>query len=108
MTLFLLMKPSNALDRHVVRFRCARSENDVFWVRTNEIGNVLFVKKQKNRYAQIWCHEDIIDAPFWPPQQLFQPPSRRRESDCVGFRIGPLSKGASRQALGGPRVSLPE
>lgn len=49
MTLFLLVKPSNAFDRHVVGFRRARSENDVFGVGTDEIGNILF----KSRYAEI-------------------------------------------------------
>ena len=49
MTLFLLVEPGNAFDRHVVGFGCARSENNIFGVGTNEIGNILF---NKNRCAE--------------------------------------------------------
>jgi len=49
MTLFLLVKPSDTLDRHIVGFCRARSEDNIFGVGTNQIGNVLF----KDRYAEI-------------------------------------------------------
>ena len=46
MTLFLLVKSSDALDRHVVGFCCTRSENNVFRVGTNKIGDVLSVDER--------------------------------------------------------------
>jgi len=46
MTLFLLVEPCNTLDRHVVGFGCARSENDIFGVGADEIADVLFKKKR--------------------------------------------------------------
>ena len=52
--------------------------------------------------------QDGFDMPSWPAQQLCQPPNRKHGSDCAGFRIGPSSKAASRRALGGLQVSLPE
>ena len=60
MTLFLLVKPSNTLDRHVVGFGCARSENDIFGVSTNKIGDVLF----ENKYVGISrCGYDGFNVP---------------------------------------------
>lgn len=105
MSPFLLVKPSNALDRHIIGFGCSRSENDVFGVGTYEIGDVLF----KNEPVKSSRREDGgLNIPSWLPQQLCRLPNRRRESDCGGFRIGPSSTEASRRVLGGLQVLLPK
>jgi hypothetical protein len=44
---FLLMEPSNTLDRHIIGFCRARSENDVFGVSANEIGNALLTENRR-------------------------------------------------------------
>lgn len=50
-TLFFFMKPSNPFDRHIIRLRGARGENDILCVCTDEICNMLrekIIKKGVN------------------------------------------------------------
>lgn len=62
MAFFLLVEPSNTLDRHIVGFCCARSENDVFGVGTNEIGKALFVENRRVGIPRRM--EYVLDRPF--------------------------------------------
>lgn len=39
--LLVLVETRDALDTHVVGFRCARSEDDLLWISTNQLGHFL-------------------------------------------------------------------
>jgi hypothetical protein len=41
MSLFVLVKACQPFDGHVIRFCCSGRKNDVLWISTNQVGNVL-------------------------------------------------------------------
>src|SRR3982074_735457 len=41
MSLLVFMKAGHPFDSHVIRFRSPRRKDDVLWISTNQVGNVL-------------------------------------------------------------------
>ena len=41
MSLLVFMKASYPFDSHIIRFCCPGGKNDVLWIGTNQVGNVL-------------------------------------------------------------------
>jgi hypothetical protein len=84
------MKACYPFDSHIIRFCCPGGKNDVLWIGTNQVGNVLKTVHENRR-----CREqaDISEPSSHPP--LPSPlPSHMRVFDCADFHTDPSSRGA--------------
>jgi hypothetical protein len=88
MPLLVFMKACHPFNSHVIRFCGPGCKNDVLWIGTNQVGNVL---EQSMRLCkgQAGGGEPSLHPPL--PYPL---PSHMRVFDYVGSHTDPSSRGA--------------
>jgi hypothetical protein len=89
MPFLVLVKTSDTLDRRVVTFGRSGREYYVFWVRANQICDILrtFLSTESSKLFSWYM-------PFEHLQQLSRTPNHRHEYGCAGFQTDPSGKGA--------------
>ncbi len=102
MPFLVLVKSSDTLDRRVVAFGCSGREYYVFWVRANQICDILrtFLSTKCSKLFSWYM-------PFEHLQQLSRTPNRKHEYGCAGFQIDPSGKEAWHRELGDQPELLP-
>lgn len=90
MSLLVFVKACHPFDGHVIRFRGPGRKDNVLWISTNQVGNVL-IYVHENRKCGEWACRDEPLSRLPLPSPL---PSHTRVFDYVDFHTDPSSKEA--------------